>query len=173
MTLDKDRDQDGQDGSVRKAQWKTIPGFPYKISSTGRVIHLAHRNTRGDRFKDKELSFNPKKRKDTTLYNEFTKRREFIAVLMLEVFIGPRPSKKHVARHLNDKCYDDVLENLAWGTRKDNTLDAIKNGIFGKGSPSSAKISKALKGRQKPPFSEIHRQRIGEANRRRGQHNVV
>jgi hypothetical protein len=50
-----------------------------------------------------------------------------LSALMLETWIGKRP-KGMVARHLNDVRSDNRLDNLSWGTHKDNFNDAVKNG---------------------------------------------
>lgn len=50
-----------------------------------------------------------------------------VHVLVLTAFIGPRPAGM-VSRHLNDIPTDNRLENLAWGTQKDNLEDSRRNG---------------------------------------------
>ena len=47
--------------------------------------------------------------------------------MVLEAFVGPRPAG-HVARHLNDVPGDDRLDNLSWGSRRENALDIARNG---------------------------------------------
>lgn len=49
--------------------------------------------------------------------------------LLALVFI-PNPNNYPCVRHLNDIKDDNRIENLAWGTRKDNAYDQMKNGIF-------------------------------------------
>ncbi len=54
-----------------------------------------------------------------------------IHILLLTAFVGPRPTSKwetYVARHLDDNRLNNSLENLAWGTSKDNVYDSMKNG---------------------------------------------
>ena len=46
---------------------------------------------------------------------------------------GPRPSPKHVARHLNGDSRDNRPENLAWGTQAENLADMIRHGTSTKG----------------------------------------
>lgn len=54
--------------------------------------------------------------------------------VVLESFVGPRPEGQE-CRHLNGNPLDNRLENLCWGTRKENAHDAIKHGtFFGKGN---------------------------------------
>lgn len=47
--------------------------------------------------------------------------------LLLTVFVRP-PKSGEVGRHLNDQRLDNRLENLAWGTPSENSLDCIRNG---------------------------------------------
>lgn len=48
--------------------------------------------------------------------------------LLLEAFVGPPPSKYHVARHLDDDHRNNAISNLAWGTMSENVEDAYRNG---------------------------------------------
>lgn len=56
-----------------------------------------------------------------------TSRSAKVHHLILETFIGPKPSDLHVGRHLNDDSWDNRLENLAWGTIEENKLDKKNN----------------------------------------------
>ncbi|QZE10860.1 hypothetical protein SEA_CHISANAKITSUNE_96 [Gordonia phage ChisanaKitsune] len=47
--------------------------------------------------------------------------------LVLELFVGPRPSGL-VARHLDDVKDNNHVSNLKWGTQKENVADIITNG---------------------------------------------
>lgn len=49
-----------------------------------------------------------------------------VHTLVLFAFVGPR-LEGMVARHLNDNPRDNRVENLAWGTRSENGLDAARN----------------------------------------------
>lgn len=46
--------------------------------------------------------------------------------LVLEAFTGPCPEGME-ARHLDDNPTNNRLENLVWGTRSENSQDAIRN----------------------------------------------
>ena len=62
--------------------------------------------------------------------------------LLLETFVGPCP-EKHEALHINGDRLDNRLENLRWGTRKENVADAIKHGTATIGTKNSqAKFNK-------------------------------
>ncbi len=47
--------------------------------------------------------------------------------ILLECFVGPAPAGM-VTRHLDDNRLNNGLTNLSWGTRAQNSQDAIRNG---------------------------------------------
>lgn len=49
--------------------------------------------------------------------------------LIAQAFI-PNPNNHLLVRHLNDIKTDNRIENLSWGTYKDNAQDSILNGTF-------------------------------------------
>lgn len=53
-----------------------------------------------------------------------------VHTLVLEAFVGPRPSPKHDARHLDGNPKDNRLSNLSWGTRSENIRDAVRHGTW-------------------------------------------
>lgn len=55
-----------------------------------------------------------------------------ICGLVAEAFHGPRPVGA-VVRHTNGRSEDDRIENLLWGTQKENVADAKKHGTLTKG----------------------------------------
>jgi hypothetical protein len=57
--------------------------------------------------------------------------------LMLHAFVGACPDNCE-ALHINGIRLDNRLENLRWGTRKDNVADAIKHGTATIGSRNGA-----------------------------------
>jgi hypothetical protein len=50
-----------------------------------------------------------------------------VHVLVCETFIGPRPDGL-LTRHLNGNPYDNRIENLAYGTVSENSLDCVSHG---------------------------------------------
>jgi predicted DNA-binding protein YlxM (UPF0122 family) len=52
--------------------------------------------------------------------------------LMAAIFIGPRPSGLMV-RHLDGDNLNNRIENLAYGTQKDNMEDAVRHGTSNRG----------------------------------------
>ncbi len=49
--------------------------------------------------------------------------------LVVDAFVGPKPSPSYEIRHLNDNPIDNRVENLKWGTRSENSMDRVRNGI--------------------------------------------
>lgn len=56
--------------------------------------------------------------------------------LVIEAFVGPRPLK-HECCHSNGICTDNRAENLRWGTRHENIVDAFKHGGRQRGENST------------------------------------
>lgn len=98
--------------------WKEIPFHEtYEISSYGRV-----KNSNGRFLK---LMGNTDKNPYFTV--ELDGKKVLIHRVMLMAFSG-MPHKGEQACHKNDVKTDNWLDNLYWGTPKDNKRDAIKNG---------------------------------------------
>jgi hypothetical protein len=58
-----------------------------------------------------------------------TRARMNVHQLVALAFLGARPIGQEV-RHLNDIKTDNRLANLAYGTRRENVQDALKNGLI-------------------------------------------
>lgn len=70
-------------------------------------------------------------------------RKFFVATLVLEAFVGPRPDGL-VACHEDDDPYNNVLSNLRWDTQSSNIADSWRNGRQGPGLASpGAKLTRA------------------------------
>lgn len=64
--------------------------------------------------------------------------------LVLSAFVGPRPSPRHQARHLDGARTNNRIENLAWGTARENSDDRVAHGTMLSGSRSPvAKLDEA------------------------------
>lgn len=116
--------------------WKEIPRYVgrYAVSSYGQVKRLARNQAYGSNGRQlKERLMRTRSAHGYIkigLYNDLGERTlEHVAALMLEAFIGPRPNNG-VVRHLNDVRNDNRLDNLTWGSIRDNAEDAIRNGVW-------------------------------------------
>ena len=100
----------------RKMMLKAIPNlYDYSITSDGEIW-----SSRDYRF----LKSNPKEAYKSVGING---RHYLIHRLVLETFIGPCPEGE-VCRHLDGDKRNNSLNNLCWGTLKENTQDAIRHG---------------------------------------------
>lgn len=113
-------------------QWLAIAGYEgiYEVSTLGRVRSLDRVNSRGYRLKGRVLSL--------TKWNRHGHLRALLCFpgsqvshsvhsLVLEAFVGPRPTGMH-ACHANDIPSDNRVENLRWDTPRANRLDSVRNG---------------------------------------------
>lgn len=104
--------------------WKPVPGYSggYWVSDYGRVF-----SAKSNKFL--------KPQADTCghlqvrLCDGHKSRLHFVHRLMAELFI-PNPNSYGVVRHLNDRPYDNTVDNLDWGTQADNMLDAAMNDSY-------------------------------------------
>jgi len=105
---------------------KTIPGFPnYAITKDGRVWSFPRKGSH-----HKGIWLVPNKMKNEYLTVGLCQNgkvfRKYIHRLVLKSYIG-EPGGRH-ARHLNGISIDNRLENLIWGTRKENEHDKLVHG---------------------------------------------
>lgn len=106
--------------------WKVIPAWPeYAVSSLGRVKRiLPGINTSVGRVlrlsKSNGYLY-------ATLCRGSVARRMFVAKLMLEAFVGPRPAG-YQTRHLDGNRTNNTIQNLRWGTTTENGMDRRLHG---------------------------------------------
>ena len=117
-----------------REEWRMIDGFPlYDVSNWGRVRSCVRKGQyEGPRQRnDHPLILRPGTsgtNKDKIHLCVFLHGEAFkIHVLVLEAFRGKRPEGL-VGRHLDDCSINNYLENLEWGTQKQNSQDSIRNG---------------------------------------------
>lgn len=122
--------------------WKPIPGFArYEASDSGRVRNMSGR----------ELT--PCKHRcggylDLMLVDDAGRRRKKkVHNLVLETFVGPRPSPRHQGAHAPDRNPENNrLENLSWKLPEENAIDKIAHGTAPKGGrvwrPSTDRVKR-------------------------------
>jgi hypothetical protein len=101
---------------------KPVPGWEsYRITAGGRVFgprcELRVKLARGYRW--------------VTIHDRGRSWTVKIGRLILEAFVGPASGR--LVRHLDDEKLNDQLDNLAYGTARDNAEDARRNGKLLKG----------------------------------------
>lgn len=113
-------------------RWVAIPGEPgYEASDMGRIRSLDRavqsksgvvKNLRGRVLKLYQ------RRVDGYVEVSLNRQRNrYVHQVILESFVGPRPGSVD-AMHINGDPGDNRLENLRWGSRRENILDVVRHG---------------------------------------------
>lgn len=112
--------------AMQKIEWREVVGTMYKVSNTGLVMGprgkvLTPMRTgakrQGSQRSKVRLSSTPRDDRD-------------VARLVLEAFVGPRPTG-YVVMHLDDDSTNNCVDNLKWGTRRENVHDSIHKSRHG------------------------------------------
>jgi predicted XRE-type DNA-binding protein len=102
--------------------WKPLPGWEeyYLISNKGRVRRYSLLKNRVTSWGYEIVSpTTPDKKQSVVMIHR----------AVLEAFIGPAPSPKHVGNHINGIKTDNRLENLEWVTQSENVRHAYSTGL--------------------------------------------
>jgi len=107
-------------------EWRPVVGYEgtYEVSDRGDVRRVG---------KTKALRGSPLTYAGKYLGVKLSKsgiaKTVYVHVLVAEAFHGLRPEGL-VCRHLNDEGFDNRIENLAWGTPRQNVDDMHRNGKY-------------------------------------------
>lgn len=109
-------------------EWRNIEGYPgYQVSNRGNVRSLV---TIGSKNRSIGNAYHPiKPRTDGHGYFiiGLHGKNHRIHRLVAKAFL-PNPMNFPVVRHMDDNRTNNVVENLKWGTQRDNIQDAINHG---------------------------------------------
>lgn len=95
-------------------EWRAVSGWPYEVSSHGRVRAIRRRQVMTPRPHTNGYA-------RVTLCDGNGKRQDaYIHTLVAEAFIGPRPGMEWEVDHVNNVRDDNTLINIRWLRRKDN-----------------------------------------------------
>lgn len=121
-------------------RWLPIKEFPgYEVSDHGRVRsvdrEVGSRWGTPRAFKGKMLSQSliggsgkAGRYPACTLFRDGKSKQVTVHVLVLTTFVGPRPEKGTHGCHRDDNPMNNHLDNLYWGTPRQNARDAVNNG---------------------------------------------
>lgn len=120
-------------------EWRPVVGWEglYEVSSLGRLRSIARTIVQGSRwggtisYEKRGAVLRPGRTpggyRTVNLYDNNRRYCTYVHALVLEAFVGPRPSGSQV-RHLNGVDAGDGLANLAYGTPTENCADKKRHG---------------------------------------------
>lgn len=127
-----------------EATWMPIKGFEdaYEVSDQGEIRSIGRMRKRGAGQSWQEGQLMKQWTQGSYLYCDLrkngTKTKARVHVVVLEAFIGKRPSGM-LACHNNGDPLDNRLCNLRWATAQENMADKLKHGThkFGSANPKA------------------------------------
>lgn len=116
----------------RPEEFRLIPDCPeYRVSNNGRVQsrwkRLGIKKFLTDEWKSIRLSVDDRGYHVFNLCKTEAKIKKRVHVLVLELFVGPKPDG-HEGCHWNGIKTDNRVENLRWGTHLENMRDKHRHG---------------------------------------------
>lgn len=119
--------------NISNDEWFDIPGYEglYSITKNGKVrseTRYVFQQGRKQIKRGKVLKpwISTTGYKVVGLCKNGKSKKGFIHILVALTFIGERPPKMDI-RHLDGNKFNNSVENLAYGTRSQNMLDAVKH----------------------------------------------
>lgn len=122
--------------NLKREEWRPVPGYEgyYEVSSLGRVKSLEreipHPTSGVIRIKEKIRTAIPEKQFGylyLSLHKGGERERFAVHYLVLRAFVGPRPEGMQ-ACHNDGNNTNNRVENLRWGTPKENVADIKRHG---------------------------------------------
>ena len=125
--------------------FRPVPGFfGYFVSGSGEI--LSQRGRLGDgRLRPLSASPDGQGYLRVTATDDTGRERSLkVHLAVITAFRGPRPSRRHEARHLDGEKGNNSLGNLQWGLPVENASDRVRHGTHPVGERSPrAKITDA------------------------------
>jgi hypothetical protein len=154
-------------------QWREVVGYEgfYEVSDCGRVRsidRIVQCGVRPMKLKGKQIRHGVGKigYPVVGLYKNGKGKTCCIHVLVLEAFVGPRPTINHEGCHGDGVRINNVLTNLRWGTSKENRDDSRRHGTLSIGSSRpnailNAEIVLKIRNDTRPMQTIAHHHGIG------------
>ena len=155
-------------------EWKPVPGWDglYEVSNEGRVRSLARTllkrgGTMKYRLPEKILSnrISGSGYPAVFLCRDGVREQATVHTLVLQAFVGPRPTSTHKGLHRDDNPRNNHVSNLYWGTMQENALDRVRNGRDRNARKTKCNRGHALIGPNLAPWSSVNRRACLACNR--------
>lgn len=136
--------------------WVPVLGYEgrYEVSNLGRIKSFYHCDKKLITPKIKAIQTNPNGYKTITLSVNRRVKGFMVSRLVLAAFDKPMPSTID-CRHLDGDKSNNKLNNLKWGTRKENEADKLLHGTRPLGETNGAS---KMKSDQILKIRELHEQ---------------
>lgn len=138
--------------ATQDERWLPIMGYEghYEVSDHGRVRSLPRKVLRRDGVAQpiRGRVLKPgggKRHQHVNLALNGVHDSQWVHRLVLQAFVGPCPPAG-VCCHWDDDPTNNLLSNLRWGTRTDNTLDSVRNGTNWRAARQHCRRSHPLSG---------------------------
>lgn len=118
----------------------------YEIMRDGRVFSIAS-NWRGLGRRELKQNLNDNGYPSVRLTIDGKRIHYAVHTLVARHYLPQRPSAQHEVRHLDGDKLNPSVENLAWGTKKENADDRNRHGRTSRGARHSAAIKAGLEAR--------------------------
>lgn len=126
-------------------EWRPVAGYPYEVSSFGRVRRTG--KAKGAKVGRILKHVSVKDYPSVTLWpgDHHPGKQRYIHDLVCQTFIGPKPSPAHEVAHWDGTRTNCNSDNLRWATRKENMEDACRHATVRKGGDHyNAKLNETL-----------------------------
>lgn len=108
-----------------------IPCFPgYHITRDGQLFSKRHSN--GKEWRKRKLSYK-KTYVEVKVYQDQKPKSIGLHRLVLLAYVGLPPTNQHECRHLDGNPHNNHINNLTWGTKKENKQDQFVHGTGNRG----------------------------------------
>lgn len=120
---------------LSEEEWRDVPGWEsrYQVSSHGRVrskdVKLPGRF--GGSYTRAGKVVRPVNYRGYGRVTLPDRKLYFVHRLVALAFLGPPPEGKENVLHWDDNPQNNSVENLRWGTLRENSKDAVRNGRHG------------------------------------------
>lgn len=121
-------------------EWRPVEGWPYEVSSIGRVRRSSADLGRTRRGRIIRTFRRKTGHRTVVLCSNGRTKNAKVHRLMCRAFHGPPPSPGHLAAHENGDPGDNRPDNIYWATPAQNSADMVRHGRSRPGGKSNLAV---------------------------------